>query len=831
MAQSLGNVAIGSTVYLKENNTRRAYLVVNQGKPSDIYDESCNGTWLLRKEMIEKRLWNNTESTVLETSDIQSWLNTTMLAKYENNIQSSIKQVKIPYYANGNIGPLKTGANGLLCKVFLLSGYEIGWNKKRYAFIPEDGAKLAYFILGDSDEARVKRIAKLNGSGEYWWLRSPNTATGAEVPGVTIVRGDGNYTSYPPDQYDWGVRPTVIMPSNFIVDDSNNVVIIPDISKITVPSLGMAEQSIPISWPSIFIPNFEVKYQIQRKINNEEWQNVGAPISQTSYSDMAQSGWGQVQYQVAPVVESVSGAIGNYTQSSIVPISDPSVLVISGSDGNLGTLTSNVPYTVSSNTGNPISLTRTVNGAQVVTLTVESGFAYDIPIADLPTGTGTIQITASVEDTIQQIQTKTRTWAYYKTPIDIPSTGGIAQLTQNGQNIWPVTVPDAVEAPVYLGGNLNAALNKLGQAALYTKIGSPKYNQVTVDLSKVKVGDEVLLPYNDVMIPHIVVHIGNPDPSMYDSSCDGVWLLRKDCVATGQWNSTNVNTLAGSTIMTTMQGYVTNYGTEVQSAIKTVKIPYITGNGNTTLNNLSNGLQCQLFPLSVVECGIGVNQPSGIYSDGAKLSYFLSGTSSNANAKRISNKNWWTRSIYTTSPIYVEFFYANGAWDDNVNQANRANILNGIRPAFIMPTTFNQTYYVDSSNNIHPSQEYTQGGSITDVFGYDVPICQYETGSYVGTGTYGSSSPSSLTFSFEPKIVVIFRVKGNSAPDFNVSDSHNSPLFMINGGNGITQSEYNSAYWGYNKSQWEGNIVKWYSESANMQKNLSGSTYNYVAIG
>lgn len=379
------------------------------------------------------------------------------------------------------------------------------------------------------------------------------------------------------------------MPTNLLVNDSNNIIIIPTVSTLTAPSLAIRGQSIPLSWSPVSVSGFDVTYQLQRNADNGGWTTIYTGAD-AFYTDTA-GAWNQVQYQVAAVVE---GGVGSYTQSSIISVSNPAALVISGSDGNLGTLTSNVPYTVSSNTGNPISLTRTVNNAQVVTLTVESGFAYNIPIADLPTGTGTIQITASVENGSETV-TQTRTWTYYKTPINIPSTGGIAQLTQNGQNIWPVTVPDAVEAPVYLGGNLNAALLKLGQSVLR-----------------------------------------NSD------------------------------------------------------------------------------------------------------------------------------------------------------------------------------------------------------GSITDVFGYDVPICQYETGSYVGTGTYGSINQSnSLTFSFEPKIVVIFRVKGDDrAPDYNTGDPRNSPLFMINGVNGITETGGSAAaHWGYNTSQWEGNIVKWYSKNASEQKNLSGSTYNYIAIG
>lgn len=465
MGQLLGNVAVGTVLKLNESGSPQNYIVVHQGKPSSIYDESCNGTWLLRQDLIESRVWDDGNVNKLESSDIQAWLNSTMLGKYDSNIQAAIKQVKIPYRKNGGSGGSdQTGANGLSCKVFLLSGYEVGWTTSVNRYFPVDGAKLSYFESGTELSANNKRIAKLNGSAIYWWLRSPHTRN---TLSAFCVDSGGGWNGNEADKY-YGVRPAMVMPTDLIVDDSNNITanqLVPP-SNITVPSIAMQQQSLPISWTPVAISGQDITYRLQRNADNGGWTTIYTGAD-AFYTDTA-GAWNQVQYQVAAVVLS---AISSYTQSSIIPVSDPSALVISGSDGNLGTLTSNVPYTVSSNTGNPISLTRTVNGAQVVTLTVESGFAYNIPIADLPTGTGTIQIIASVKNGSKTV-TQTRTWTYYKTPINIPSTGGIAQLTQNGQNIWPVTVPDAVEAPVYLGGNLNAALNKLGQAALYTKSGS-----------------------------------------------------------------------------------------------------------------------------------------------------------------------------------------------------------------------------------------------------------------------------------------------------------------------------------------------------------------------
>ena len=82
------DIAVGSIVKLMENGVAVEYLVVNQGIPSgsSLYDASCDGTWLLRKDCIEARAWDADSSNVLETSDIHTWLNADMLAKYDGEV-------------------------------------------------------------------------------------------------------------------------------------------------------------------------------------------------------------------------------------------------------------------------------------------------------------------------------------------------------------------------------------------------------------------------------------------------------------------------------------------------------------------------------------------------------------------------------------------------------------------------------------------------------------------------------------------------------------------------------------------------------------------------
>ena len=51
----LSTKAVGSTVKLKVDGALKEFLVVHQGKPSSIYDDSCNGTWLLMKDCYVSR--------------------------------------------------------------------------------------------------------------------------------------------------------------------------------------------------------------------------------------------------------------------------------------------------------------------------------------------------------------------------------------------------------------------------------------------------------------------------------------------------------------------------------------------------------------------------------------------------------------------------------------------------------------------------------------------------------------------------------------------------------------------------------------------------------
>lgn len=214
------DISVGSTVKLMENGVATDYLVVNQGIPSgsSLYDASCNGTWLLRKDIKELRQWNSSKVNDYENSTIHSYLNSTFFGLFDANIQSAIKQVKLPYRKGSGDGTTVTsGASGLAAKIFLLSGVEMNWSSSTISYMPNEGACLSYF--SGCAEVDRKRIANLDGSSErwIWWLRSPFCNYKEISARAFVVSEAGSWSGqYCTESY--GVRPALVLPFNAVFD-------------------------------------------------------------------------------------------------------------------------------------------------------------------------------------------------------------------------------------------------------------------------------------------------------------------------------------------------------------------------------------------------------------------------------------------------------------------------------------------------------------------------------------------------------------------------------------------------------------------------------------
>lgn len=283
---ALGTKSVGSIVKLKENGAAVNYIVVHQGRPSSSYDTSCDGTWLLRQDIAENRVWDSGNSNVLESSDIQSYLNGTWINRYDTDIRNAIKQVKIPYRQNGgSSGTDRNGANGLSCKIFLLSGREVGFTNNESSYFPNDGSKLDYFISGNTSSAQQRRVANLNGSATVWWLRSPGTYNTSYVWGV---HSSGDYDDWDAN-LSYGVRPALVLPSTLLVSDdgsisTNTAPTTPP--SITIPSSISGGSTITVSWGASTDAEGNLEgYIVEKSVDGgSQWSQIyqGGALSTTN---------------------------------------------------------------------------------------------------------------------------------------------------------------------------------------------------------------------------------------------------------------------------------------------------------------------------------------------------------------------------------------------------------------------------------------------------------------------------------------------------------------------------------------------------------------------
>lgn len=268
----LSTKAVGSTVKLKINGAYRDFIVVHQSLPGSMYDASCNGTWLLMKDIYELRQWNNTSANDYANSEIHSYLNSTFKGLFDADIQQQIKQVKIPYRPGTGDGKnIYSGASGLLCWIFLLGTQEVGFSANS---VPtnsrNDGAKLDYFA--DSNGTSEK-IAEYNGTAQNWWLR---IATGAA--GALCVYSNG-YSRSGNVALKFGLRPALILPGTMSVSDDGTVVAnaAPTApASIDVPAGIEGGSSVTVSWAAGSDPDGNLEgYKLERSTDGgDTWTQV-----------------------------------------------------------------------------------------------------------------------------------------------------------------------------------------------------------------------------------------------------------------------------------------------------------------------------------------------------------------------------------------------------------------------------------------------------------------------------------------------------------------------------------------------------------------------------
>lgn len=144
------------------------------------------------------------------------------------------------------------------------------------------------------------------------------------------------------------------------------------------------------------------------------------------------------------------------------------------------------------------------------------------------------------------------------------------------------------------------------------------------------IGSSVWFNVDGTLKEWIVVHQGIPS-SVYDSSCNGTWLLMKEAPSTTVNYDADANGDSGSYDISDVHNYLNDtvanqFDSGVKDAIKRVKIPYtkVESIWDRSVLQGASGLTTKLFLLSFVETGLSVDSvdSSNVTVEGEVLEYF-----------------------------------------------------------------------------------------------------------------------------------------------------------------------------------------------------------------
>ena len=274
-----------------------------------------------------------------------------------------------------------------------------------------------------------------------------------------------------------------------------------------------------------------------------------------------------------------------------------------------------------------------------------------------------------------------------------PSAEGVPVHPFDG---WRVVTPLAEDAETTVAVNLTEGVVNgteyvvrvfiRGELGFQTRVGGAVARATPVagiPAKELPVETPLAIPMRDGSTQRrLVVHQGLPS-SIYDTTCGNTWTLEEANHGGRQWHSTNFNSYKTSTIHAYLNAeYAAEFDPRFLEKVVEVRIPYVNGTGNSAVASGSSGLPCHFFLLGGYEVGFSKSVNSNFPVDGAKLDYFLSGTGTAANNKRMISGYWWLRSPYTSGSTASWNVHSYGQNDSDVCSMSGR----GVRPACIIPS-------------------------------------------------------------------------------------------------------------------------------------------------
>lgn len=212
--------------------------------------------------------------------------------------------------------------------------------------------------------------------------------------------------------------------------------------------------------------------------------------------------------------------------------------------------------------------------------------------------------------------------------------------------------------------------------------------QNNIKLGSLKIGSVVKIKIDANYRDFIVIHHGNPNEAIYDSSCNGTWLVQENIYEEKEFNSksawpSRTNTYYGDTPSPLYTYLVDDYYSTIdkiaKNNIKAIRLPYWRGNGDASSGwkCLSNGVHCRVFLLSPGEVGLGSMEQN---DKTTPLAYFAENSKNRIATKNGVAADWWVRIPKSGNHRYA---WAVGTTGGLVYKtAGNSNA--GVRPAFVM---------------------------------------------------------------------------------------------------------------------------------------------------
>lgn len=318
------------------------------------------------------------------------------------------------------------GYEDIARKVFLPSVTEVGvTNQNSIA----EGTKWSYFN-GRSSEAPLTPQAYNNTPSTtkpasiedkwYWWLRTPSVSSSYIT---NIIQPSGSQTGNSAYLGHNGVRPALNLSSTITTSDTTDsdgcYTLSPNAApssptSIAVPSTICGGKSNVISWASATDPEGDaLTYQLECAIDGGTYTQIYSGAS-TTYAHLVPFGTTTVAYRVKATDS--PGKSSPYTVASAVTVINNNAPVISGTDSNLGVMSSGFigTYTITDANSDAVTVTEAIDGVQIRSLVATLGEEIIYAVNDntwlaLSNGSHTLTIRAT-----DGIDTSVRTYTFTK---------------------------------------------------------------------------------------------------------------------------------------------------------------------------------------------------------------------------------------------------------------------------------------------------------------------------------------------------------------------------------------------------------------------------------